>query len=588
MNHPRIVLSFVLFLVGVFAASELMAAPDLLIITPKEFVDELQPLQQHKNETGIATEIIDLDSVYATYIGADAQAQIKACIKDYFERHKTLYFMLVGDGDRFPVRYCSRNATEPRGYQPCDVYYSSVREDFTAGNLSWDGNGNGIYAEMAFGTDTNNLDAVDWMPEVAVGRVPASTAEEVATYVAKIIRYEFNSYRSSWSKKAVLAVDGGASPFGSVSEMEELVPLLAGFEVIRRYKTDPAWSDTSTMQATQEITSLLNEGAGFFVYFGHGGPTMLSGWYHMSDLSNDQNADELPILVFASCDTGLFAPFAPTHTYNDVDGNTHIGGTEPGEDQVTLRPAGIQTHSCDRESHPEHWLTSRDTGAVAVLAPVGTGNPPWTWKMVREFFEGYSNAGLPYRSPALGLVWRSMVRSYVLDLFDSDGNIVVPEEDRLEGQAKYVWHQKAIWNMLLRFTLFGDPSLRIGGVSSTVLSDFLGTYTMYHSNWEGTLTLEAVDGDTIEGTPNITGEYVGLDGSSRKVRGYARTWDYPLNQGFGPDHMIRLAIDFAGTAAESDDQVFNLYLVANKSRLVGTYAWQGVTFGVVAEPLIED
>jgi len=82
---------------------------DLVIIGPSNWVEQLQPLKEHKESYGIKTIIVSLDDIYggkyfATQ-GRDDAEKIKYFIKDAIENWGIEYVMLVGDADVMPVRY---------------------------------------------------------------------------------------------------------------------------------------------------------------------------------------------------------------------------------------------------------------------------------------------------------------------------------------------------------------------------------------------------------------------------------------------------------------------------------------------------
>ena len=178
-------------------AEEAIDEYDLLIICPSNWVEQLQPLKEHKEKYGIKTIIVSLDEIYggkyfATQ-GRDDAEKVKYFIKDAIENWGIEYVMLVG-GRKFskeewimPVRYAySIDKVPPfteNGYLS-DLYFADIYD--ANGNFSsWDTNGNGIYAEYDY---NGRYDDVDLYPDVYVGRLPCRNKLELKIVVNKIIR----------------------------------------------------------------------------------------------------------------------------------------------------------------------------------------------------------------------------------------------------------------------------------------------------------------------------------------------------------------------------------------------------------------
>ncbi len=180
------------------------AGAELLIFAPGDFYESLEPLRDWKNNTGISSHIMTLGAVEQDWRFAgsrDLPEQVKKAIAHAYEHHGTRYVMLVGDGDRFPVRY-HKSGREGVSwgvvYPITDLYYACLfKPDGTFDD--WDGNGDGIIGEWwaspvegdnAENFTQINIDGCSLKPDVAVGRVPASMACEVDAYVNKVIAYE--------------------------------------------------------------------------------------------------------------------------------------------------------------------------------------------------------------------------------------------------------------------------------------------------------------------------------------------------------------------------------------------------------------
>jgi hypothetical protein len=190
---------------------------DLIIISPPEFLNDLQRLVIHKNEY-ISTFLKSTDDIYAEYSGRDRPEQIKYFIKDAIENWDTKYVLLVGGlksmffgssrDDRnqgskdwyIPVRYTNLYAGQ--GDDPgyiSDLYYADIYKE---GGLfdDWDSNGNDIFAEW----DGLKIDTLDLIPDVYVGRLACRNKNEVNIMIDKIIKYEENPADSSWFNKIIV------------------------------------------------------------------------------------------------------------------------------------------------------------------------------------------------------------------------------------------------------------------------------------------------------------------------------------------------------------------------------------------------
>jgi len=193
----------------------------LVIIAPAKFSTALQPLIDHKISKGISTTLKTTEDIYAEYDGYDKPEQIKYFIKDALETWNTTYVLLVGGlksriyavprdsvslgakGWYLPVRYSSlmTSPDDDPGYIS-DLYYADIY-NATGGFCNWDSNGNHIYAEFkSFG------DKLDLYPDVALGRLPCRSTNEVKGVVDKIITYE-TSADPSWFNKMVLVSGDG-------------------------------------------------------------------------------------------------------------------------------------------------------------------------------------------------------------------------------------------------------------------------------------------------------------------------------------------------------------------------------------------
>jgi hypothetical protein len=597
---------------------------DLLIITPEEFAAVLDPLVEHKNATGISTVMITLEDIYGdpTLSGVDEPEQIKRAIERYEQNHSIKYVMLVGDVDKFPVRWVTyEQAYHPENveyYFPSDLYYADLY-DAEGSFDSWDYDGDGYFGEHVVSSHCSedpysvNVDRADLHPDVAVGRVPASTVGELEGYVAKIIKYEHVTFDSVWFHNFLLIAGPGRKCDPGVHFVDIRLDFNRAFDddfTFRNYvhnsyvQSDPDkpcrpcfCTTTETLDECLERTGLRAEmstdifaDAIFAGTTWGGAPPVaefeyvgLLGWHDHGSSIRDyrnhvNNAGRFSVAFADGCSDGGFAGgpaggmarFAPTtsggqdlsyvtldsHTlqvifvpawidHDDdgedskfyhvtgcvVDGTSysrvgeHCGGgifptmtfsddfgldnssTTPitREQPYILNPpppAPLQPFDWDRR-HPEDKLfaksaaTGEETGWVGMVGATKSASFPANGELMALFFEGYSDPGWSVEGRnRLGDVWRSMLERWFGTVFDPEGNFGFEYIFRAYG-ISHRWYNRYCAGLgmqhTMMFNLFGDPSLRIGGVeglgdtSPPATSD--DTDSAWHSeNVEVTLT----------------------------------------------------------------------------------------------------
>jgi hypothetical protein len=281
----------VVFQLGVAVDAQVYLDPvDLLVITHEDFLPYLEPLAEWKNSTGIATAIITWQQMVSDYTGGDWPERIKRGIKYWYDTRRVKYVLVVGDADKFPIRYLTLDwgASTPNPdhipasdfvFSASDLYYADLlnsSEDFD----DWDYDKNGWYGEL---WGANNLaalgpinhDRIDMFPDVALGRVPASTQEEVARFVEKVISYETHAkYEGAdWIRDALL-IAGGVDDLGHYDHTDDLESLLgtSGFTVKKFCDVDNAHRPrpSHTRPDWILINNELAYGKGLLNFAGHG------------------------------------------------------------------------------------------------------------------------------------------------------------------------------------------------------------------------------------------------------------------------------------------------------------------------------
>jgi hypothetical protein len=178
---------------------------DYCIIAPNDpgILREIEPLATAKQEKGLKTQVVTVDSISASQTGRDLPEKIRNFLKAAYEQWGVTWVLLAGDYDRIPARFVSTSGlTYLR--DTCtflsDIYYSCLDGD-------WDCGADGVYGndeswvsyhlECGYDEQGNyvcdsvepQLVGLDLWHDIYIGRLPVSSAEETRIIVNKIMDY---------------------------------------------------------------------------------------------------------------------------------------------------------------------------------------------------------------------------------------------------------------------------------------------------------------------------------------------------------------------------------------------------------------
>jgi hypothetical protein len=180
------------------------------------------------------------------------------------------------------------------------------------------------------------------VPTIPVGRINATTPDQVENYLSKVIYYDDSKESYSWKKK-ILHLNGGKSA-AEIAQFKnflaDLVPIVENGEVGGKVKAIVKQSTIEVEKAN--ISSDVNDGVGMISYMGHGDPTVTDfDMGYMSDAANSyQNFGKYPLMYFNGCGVG-----------NIFNGRNNPSPT-----------------SSDRLPQSSDWINSSNKGSIAVIA----------------------------------------------------------------------------------------------------------------------------------------------------------------------------------------------------------------------------
>jgi hypothetical protein len=315
--------------------------------------------------------------------------------------------------------------------------------------------------------------------------------------IQKVISYEKGASGSSWAKSALLICGDWVD---QTKELNEIASNnLQKYTVHKLY-----FQGHGDFPDPTNINKYLNppNGVGFVAYVGHAnyngwaiGPedrdsTKNIVWYYNGDLTTQdsldelKNSDRLPVVFSTGCHTGQFITLPPRSPYRDVHGIDHQGtdahdhqGNDVGEhfsstppQPACIQPTKITTPAGTQitttvESMAEGMLVQRmikDSngniiGGTGSIAYIGSTIGGWTStnKALLIFFEKMPEYKM------LGELWLEMYKTYYKKYIPPNPDTPANKVDQDNDPNGY-YYIVTIWHLCL----FGDPSLRLGGISS--------------------------------------------------------------------------------------------------------------------------
>lgn len=441
------------------ASGEFAAAPAnserLLVIAPDAFEPALQEFIAHKQRLR-PTEFQSLETILKTSEGVDDPEKLKRFLYQQWRQSGLGYVLLVGDVDVLPVRYMTLDRITPAAFDyafyPSDLYYADLAKR-DGGFENWNARTEGFHAGY-FGevrgeknkADPINYDEVDYLPEIAVGRWPVSTAAEVRTVAAKTVAYETQQLTRSTARQlraGFIAVGGWIDSRGAMDDWA--AQLAQPWQVEKRYYSDAHRKISSAPPDHEQVRNLLNDGVDLLVHTGHGQPSEWEQCFSVRDLKAITNATRLPVIISAGCSTAYFAPLPPYEPYVDVDGHQHAGSDHKEVFSAPPPPpAPYQRGKYNPTGLGEQVLKGSANGSVAYIG-CNTGSQPCGLTLVEGFVAAWSRT----QQPHLGDCWSDAIRHYfkkerLAKLEPSDG-----------------WYPPSIFFQGMKFMLFGDPSLTL-------------------------------------------------------------------------------------------------------------------------------
>ena len=296
----------------------------MVVVAPASYHKALRDFVKYRSEQR-PVELVALETILNESPGVDDPERLKRWLFEAWKSRGVRYVLLVGDATVVPVRYMMLDqGTKPafdRLFYPSDLYYADVaRHDGSFDD--WNANNEGFHASY-FGEvngetqkhDPINFDKIDFRPELAVGRWPVDSLEEVKLVAEKTIRTDRQvvSGKGEGLRRSVFVwVPGWVDARKQMERWAKSLP--------------KGWSAASIYGGgSKKVVNQLNRGASLVFHVGRGTDDGWADSLSSRALPELRNADRLPVVLSAGCSTARFANLPPYEPYEDIHGGSHKG-----------------------------------------------------------------------------------------------------------------------------------------------------------------------------------------------------------------------------------------------------------------------
>jgi len=256
---------------------------DYLLIAPQELLEAASPLLERRRSQGLTSRAVSFEEIASEFGHGQPSAEAIRAFLSYayhsWPRPSPRYVLLFGDATDDPRRFLSTSWSSPLPALWAKTSYLWTVSD---------------PALVAVNGD-------DLLPDLAIGRLPATTVGEAEALVSKLLAWEDSG--QDLGGKAVLVADNPDLGGDFEADVEDI---RAGF-LAGRSTTTLKLSELGT--ATRPaILGSFDEGASLMSYVGHGGTAVwasenvLNSWDTPSLLAQSRQ----PLLLTLNCLNGYF------------------------------------------------------------------------------------------------------------------------------------------------------------------------------------------------------------------------------------------------------------------------------------------
>jgi hypothetical protein len=257
---------------------------EYLVVGPRDFLEAASPLLTHRRHEGLIAGAIATEDIYDEFGYGEATPESIKDFVSYAYHHwsePTLkYVLLLGDGTYDPKDYLGTGTKSRVPVKTLETQFMWTASDPWYGAINGD----------------------DILPDVAIGRLPAVSVEEVESLVQKILDYETGE--GDPETPIVLITDNPDIAGDFDADAEEIAStVLSGKDVEKIYLSEMGAAATRSA-----VVNAFDQGASVVSYMGHGAihlwanENLLNIW----DVEALSPQSQQPLLLTMNCLNGYF------------------------------------------------------------------------------------------------------------------------------------------------------------------------------------------------------------------------------------------------------------------------------------------
>ena len=263
---------------------EAWSRAEYLVIGPREFLAAAEPLLAYRRNEGLIAGAIATEDIFGEFGYGEATPESVRDFLSYVYHHwsePTLrYVLLLGDGTYDTKDYLATGVTSQVPVKMFKTQFMWTASDPWYGAINGD----------------------DMLPDVAIGRLPAASLEEVELLVQKILDYELGE--GAPDAPIVLVTDNPDIAGDFDADAEEIASILLAEEIVEKiYLTQ-----LGAAAAHSAILNAFDDGSSIINYMGHGAihlwanENLLNIW----DVDSLSPQSQQPLLFTMNCLNGYF------------------------------------------------------------------------------------------------------------------------------------------------------------------------------------------------------------------------------------------------------------------------------------------